>query len=800
MCVSAADCICPPVADPARRAVCQHCGLPVPDALLQPEAPSFCCNGCRQVYQLIHGEGLDYFYSLSDGERTPPLVDPDREVAAAWDHPGFLALHCRREGALFATDLRVEGMYCSACIWLIEKGVGGLKGVWEARVDFGRGKVQIRFDPEQVALSRIVAAIGGFGYRVTPYRPEDDHDQQQKAERALLYKFGIAAAVAGNVTLLSVPGYVGGAHGLESRFADLFRWLAMVLTIPVVFYSALPFHRSAWHGLRLRTLSIDLPVSMGIFAAFFGSVQAIFWGGPVYFDSVNVLVMLLLASRVIVAGGTRKARAAAAALLSLDVRSVRVYRKGQWQDLPPEELVPGDRIELLPGETVPVDGEVINGISDLDTAVMTGESLPIQVQKGSRVLAGCRNGVGVLQIQAGAVGEATKMAEVRRLAEEAEARRSPLRRLTDRLAGTFTAGVFLTIAGASLYWWFRDPTQILPVAIAVAVVLCPCALALGTPLALAAAMGRAARRGVLIKGEDALERLASVVTVILDKTGTLTVGRPQIEDWQLLVEDEDLAYVQRQAAALESRSRHPIARAVCAAIPGPWPEATHVREEPGQGIRGMVAGRQVAIGRAADGGATVRLDGRAVARFAWRDPLRIETKKAVERLQPQVEHVMIASGDAPAAVERIATAIHVTRWRAALLPDQKATLVRQQAKHGPVLMVGDGLNDAAALAEADVGFAVTGGVQSALVNGDLFALKPGVEEVPWVLTEARRTMRIIHRNLAFSLLYNLVGGVLAVSGQITPLLAAILMPISSLTVLLSSYWVRPLPREHRRWR
>jgi Cu2+-exporting ATPase len=519
---------------------------------------------------------------------------------------------------------------------------------------------------------------------------------------------------------------------------------------------------------------------------------------------VATLIFLLLVGRFLQQRAQRAASDSAELLYALSPVTARVVTEGGVRELPAEGLMPGMVIEARAGDTLAADGVVIDGESDLDVALLTGESRPVAVSPGSRVFAGTLNRRAMVRVRVEEAGEATRVAHILRGVEAGASRRAPVVRLADRMAGGFVAAVLMLAGATALYWMRRDPAAAADNAIALLIVTCPCALALATPLAITSAIGRAARAGILIKGGDALERLARPGRLVLDKTGTVTTGRSSLIAWQ------GPGWVKPLVLALERHSTHPVATGFADAWPGMTPvDARAVVHTAGGGLEGEVQGRRVAVGSSAfvrariegggdhlptfDGPALtpvlVAVDGVVVARAGFGDPVRPEAAGTLAALRSQGWRLRLLSGDDPAVVAAVGRQLGFagSECDGGATPEDKLRAIEGSPGDGPVVMVGDGVNDAAAMARADVGVGVRGGAEACLAVADVFLARPGLGGLVALTTGARRTLRVVHRNIAFSLAYNIVGATLAVTGLINPLLAALLMPASSLTVVLASW-------------
>nr|MCU0232338.1 cation-translocating P-type ATPase [Acidobacteriota bacterium] len=575
------------------------------------------------------------------------------------------------------------------------------------------------------------------------------------------------------------------------------------------------------------TLHMDVPIAIGLLAAFASSAANTIRGtGSVYFESLTALVFLLLVGRFLQTRQQRGAADATELLSSLAPSTARRIESGAdgtlvVREVPLEALVPGARVEVRAGDTVPADGVVRAGHSELDLSLLTGESRPVGAGPGDAVHAGTVNLSGRLEVDVERAGEETRVGRLMQLVEEHARRRAPIVQLADRISGWFVVAVLALAAVTGAIWWRIDPDRAVENVVALLIVTCPCALGLATPLAVSASIGRAARRGLLIKGADVIERLARPGRFWLDKTGTLTEGRVA------LVRTAGDPGVLRLAAALEAHSAHPVARAFAGLAVGDaeaarlpaagapsLPAAHEVVETRGAGIAGLVEGRRVAVGSLAfldsplpagpladavdaalaDGltPLVVAVDGTPAAVAVLGDPLRADAPGAIDRLRASGWEIGILSGDHPAVVGAVARRLAIAPGlaRGGVRPEEKLRVVAEEAAHGRVAMAGDGVNDAAALAAATVGIGVHGGAEAALAAADVYSARPGVAPLADLVDGARRTMSVIRRNLVFSLLYNLAGVGLAMAGLLDPIGAAILMPLSSLTVTISSYRAR----------
>jgi Cu2+-exporting ATPase len=801
---------------------CTHCNLPVPAGLVVEGAEhQFCCNGCRTVHEIIHQHGLEQFYRVArtTGE-TPWKANPSGRSFEDFDDPAFLDLYSRPAGdGLLQVELYLENVHCAACVWLVERVTLAIPGMQEARLDVRRSQATVVWDPSRVRLSAAARFLDQLGYTPHPYRGVQVREMRREEDRKLLLRIGVAGAVAANVMLIAVALYGGFFEGMEHQYESFFRWVSLLAMLPAMGFSAQVFFQGAWAALRSRRLHMDLPVSIGLLAGFAsGVVNTVRASGDIYFDSLATLILLLLGGRWLERRRQRESADAAELLYSLapaGARRIEFTPEGESiREVPVEALKRGDLVEVRAGDLLPVDGIVAAGTSELNLSLLTGESRPEAVGPGQPVHAGTTNLLSPLRVRVEATGEETRVGRLMQVVEEAAGRRAPIVRMADRIAGWFTAAVVLAALGTFALWLWLDPAHAVNHTVALLIVSCPCALGLATPLAVSVAVGRAARAGILVKGGDVMEALSKPGLLLLDKTGTLTLGRVAVAR---LWGDESLL---GPAAALERRVHHPVAQALVeahAARAGGMADSFQVdelRQDLGGGIRGVVDGQSIWVGspawmagQGADGlpdpvrrwveqvveeglsPVVLARDGLPAAVAGLGDSLRPDARATVERLRQRGWRLGILSGDHPRIVERVADELGLPRedCRGGVLPEEKLATVEAAAARGVVVMVGDGVNDAAALSAATVGVSVHGGAEASLAAADVFLTKPGLAAVADLVDGARRTVTVIRRNLAFSVCYNLLGAGLAIAGHIDPLVAALLMPLSSITVVTSSF-------------
>ena len=812
-------------------AACTHCGLAVPAAQVRAgDAEQFCCAGCRQVYTLVREWGFDQYYRLVDQQQGS--LEPARVSGRSFEDFDDERVQAEATRSLGPerrrTKLYLEGVHCAACVWLVEKLPAVLAGVDEVRLNYGTAVAEITWRPAHARLSTIGRALDRLGYTPHLHRASLVQEARRTEDRATLARLGVAAACAMNLMFLHGALYAGEYSGMTPAFERFFRGLSLAVSVPVLFFSARPFFQTALAGLRARIVHIDLPIALALAAAFAASGwNSVRGSGPLWFDSLAMLVAALLGARQVQRRAQRLALERADSLRGVAFLEFarRVDGDGAGAatvEVPLAALVPGDRVEVRSGELVPVDGVVLAGRSSLDNAVLTGEVAPLAVREGDVVNAGATNLGARLVVRVDAAGDRTRVGALLAIVQEALSRKPALLQATDVLARRFVQVLLVAAAAtAAIAWLQHGPAVALQRVVALLVVSCPCALGLSVPLAMSVALMRAARAGIFIKNPDALDRLRHVRTVLLDKTGTLTEGRPAVARWH----GDDV--VLQLARALEAESSHAVARAFRAA-PG---RSFHVVrtieavvEVPGQGISGRLDGHEVRVGTRAHVEAAaaaalstvadeyvaaglspvfVAVDGRVAGVAGIGDALRPDARATVAALRARDIRVRILSGDHPDVVARIGAELGLPAADVlgGLTPEAKcavvAGLVDPIAGAGTVVMVGDGVNDAAALALADVGIAVHGGTGATIVAADVVLTREGVAPLLDILAGARRLRGVVRRNIGFSLLYNAGASSLAVAGLVGPLLAAVLMPLSSLTVVLSSALTRTFARTGR---
>jgi len=841
-------------APPADR--CFHCGLPLAgtDAIRAKVAGGerdFCCIGCQSVCEAIYAAGLEGFYRRTpEGEVLGPPPEPPKQLAL-YDLDEVQAAYLDTSADLREINLHVEGIHCAACVWLSETGLSKLPGVEEARVNLTGRRLRLKWDNSRQRLSGLLGRLSEIGYAAVPFDPETAEGAIKRGNRALLFRMAFAAFAAMNLMWVSIALYAGADEG---EFRGLFHWIGFAIATPTLIYSGWPFYRGAWLGLRQGALTMDLPIAIGASITYLYSLYATIGGqGHVYWDTVVNFLFVILVGRFLEAMSKRQAMASTQRLLDLQPKIATLLRDGEEVVVPIRAVAIDDLLLVRPGETIPADGVVSEGHSEVDEAMLTGESEPVRRRIGDRVAAGTLNGAGVLEVRVTGLLRDTALGRIIRLVEEAQSSKAPIQSLADRIVPWFVAltlGLALTTFGL---WIGDDLETALMAATSVLIITCPCAFGLATPMAIAVASGLGARHGILIKQGAVLETLSDIDHVVFDKTGTLTEGRPEVIQLQTVAArpdgldeqgqsaepsaldagwqswsgaallDQAVREQLRLVAALERVSEHPLARAVVrlAKAAGIGLGSARVRDvkiEPGAGISGLVDGYRVLIGtqgwlrengvecqtavdsepragHASPLGTTLHcaIDGVESLRLLAADRLRADAAEVVQRLRADGIRVTLLTGDREAVARRIAAQLGAIEVIADVRPEDKDRVIRALQQRGErVAMVGDGINDAPALVRADVGIAVGSGTDVSIASADIVLMSTELMRVPDAAALSRRTLGTIRQNIGLSIAYNLIMVPLAMAALITPLVAAISMPLSSLAVIGNSARLRGL--------
>ena len=797
---------------------CYHCGLPVPSGAswhvtIDDVERAMCCPGCEAVARTIVAIGQASYYrertgfaaTVDSADLVPPelrLYDSDTRFA------------CNDAGDVEAV-LLVEGIRCAACVWLIEHRLLKIDGVTAASLNVATERLTVRWR-EHVKLSDILHALRGIGYSAFPYDATRHSEQLRKSSRTLGRQLFVAGLSMMQVMMYVAPAYMADDGTLDTDMAALMRWASLLLTLPAIVYSAQPFFAGALASLRARVLGMDVPVALGIAAAFGGSVIATWRGsGDVYFDSVTMFIFLLLASRYLELLARRKAAGALERMqhaLPASATRLTAWPARDTVVVPAAALVPGDHIAVKPGEAFAADGVIAAGRTSVDLALLTGESASQPKGPGDAVPGGAVNTSAAVVLRVTKPVADSTLSGLLKLVERAGAAKPRIAQWADRAASRFVLALLLFAVATFAFWCWHDAARAWPVAIAVLVVSCPCALSLATPSALAAATDSLLAKGILVVRPHVLETLHRATHIVFDKTGTLTAGRPAVQSVSTL-SGMDANTAAQIAAALEAGSLHPLGRAIVThAEELPRLVAWHgddLLELPGQGLEGTVAGQRYRLGNAAfakalagsappdndagDDATPVWLatQGRWLACFAISDSLRPDARQTVEHFLAQGKQVVLLSGDRQALADGVARQLGIDSALGDCLPEHKLAYVQRLQQAGAVVaMVGDGINDTAVLSAADVSFAMGSGAALAQVHADTVLLHGQLSMVATTATMAAATMRVIRQNLAWATVYNIVAIPAAAFGLLGPWLSGVGMAVSSAVVVVNALRLR----------
>lgn len=808
------------------QAGCFHCGLPITDDAhyqkqLDGKLRDFCCFACQSVCEAIYDAGLQgYYLRTPEGVLLAPPPVPPRDIEM-YDLDEVQQDFVNRQGEISDAHLLVEGIHCAACVWLIERSMMRTKGVLAASVNLAGKRLHLRWDNKQVKLSALIQQLSKIGYSGVPYDPEVAEGSMKRINRALLFRLFFAAFAMMNLNLIAIALYSGADRG---QFVDFFHWMAFSLATPALLYSGYPFFKGAWSGLRNASLTMDLPIAIGLSVTYaFSLYVTIIGGAQVYFDTVTNLTFVILIGRYLEGMFRHQALAATNRLMDLQPRVATVLCDGAEKITSVRAVKIGDTVLVKPGSNIPMDGLVREGHSSVDESMLSGESAHVKKNAGDRVAAGTLNGSGALVVEVQAASADSTLSKIIRLVEEAQSSKAPIQRLSDSIVPWFVLAT-LILASITFYIWSDNFEFALMAATSVLIITCPCALGMATPMSIAVASGLGAKHGILVKNGVVLETLSRVTHFVFDKTGTLTEGKMRVD--QVIVasgqhEDALLAL----AAGVERYSEHSVACAVVI--------AAETRELPyrnlavqgfhaaaGAGVEADVAGQRVLLGtsdwlvrnsvtpldvlmnsldsREAQAKTCVHLavGGQHVAVLVLADTLRADAKALIDTLRAAGIGMTLLSGDRRAVAEAIARQLGGMDVIAEVLPQDKDRVIQQLQERGEcVAMVGDGVNDAPALIRADVGIALGSGTDVSVESADIVLMHNELDKVRLATLLSRRTLRTIKQNIGLSFVYNSIMVPLAMMGHVTPLLAAITMPVSSLLVIGNAARIRNLFKE-----
>ncbi|WP_158770048.1 heavy metal translocating P-type ATPase [Paraglaciecola sp. L1A13] len=782
---------------------CYHCGLPAVDgntyhALVLGEQRIMCCPGCQAVAEAIVDNGLDDYYRF----RTEPSVKADDNLQdtlaqlSIFDEQSIQQDFVIHQGDISEIQLSLSGISCAACGWLIEKQLSKLAGIKQVSVNVTANRALITWYTSALSLSQIMASIERIGYNASPFQQEQHEALFQKDHKTQLKRIGLAGLMTMQVMMLAIGVYFDLFGDLEPQTSSFFNWVSLVLSTPVVFYSGAGFYQSAYKALKSRTVNMDVPVSIALLATYFSGVWAtVFEQGQVYFESVCMFIFLLLVSRFIEHQARHKAAQISANMLQYIPLTANLLVNDELQPTLARTLKIDDIILVKAGETIPIDGMVLRGSAQIDESLLTGEFYPIDKGVDDLVYGGTINKSGTLTIKVTSQFKYALVNQIARLQEQAMANKPKIATMADQFAQYFVLAVLVFSLGSFVFWWWQGNPDAFWIAISVLIATCPCALGLATPSALSFAMANLNKQGVLLKRSDVLEQLTQVDHIVLDKTGTLTEGKISISAIHNISDYGDETLL-RYAHSVEQFSEHPIARAFNDSPV--FPNVTEFCFTLGEGVSATVNKKHVALFAThrvtADNAIpntlnncsiVMQIDKQFVCGFELSDTLRPDVSDMLRRLSRK--DITLLSGDNEKNVQQVANNLGISKWLAQQSPQQKLLFVQTlQKQYHKVLMIGDGINDAPVLAQADVAVTLGAGADLAKSSADIILLKNALGKLPNLFSVAHRCKQKIRQNMAWALGYNILVLPLAVSGILTPWMAVIGMSFSSLIVVVNS--------------
>ena len=807
---------------------CFHCGEDVPAdtnyQVIFEEAPQpVCCIGCQTVANTIIDQGLADYYrhrevSRGSGPSLPANINIEINDASHWiaydDDDVQSAFVRNKSDAEKETELVIDGLTCAACVWLLNQHVSKLEGVLHFNVNLTTQRAYVHWHSDKIKLSRIMAAIDAIGYQPGPYQASIAAQRKAKDKKQMTFRLGIAGLGAMQVMMLSFGMYAGMAQGMEVDYMHFMRWAALVLSTPVVLYSAAPFFKAAFRALKNRHLVMDVPVSLAIGAAYIASLWAtVFKTGEVYYDSVTMFTFLLLLGRFVESTARYHAGHAGNELHKLLPPVCDKVVDGETQQVAVTKLQAGDIVKVLPGATIPADGTLVEGTSSINEAALTGEFMPVDKQQGDQLTAGTVNVSSALLMQVTQTQDDSRLQQILSMVQQAHSFRPQLSKSADKVAHYFVFAVLVISAIVYSSWYFLDPSKAFWITLSVLVITCPCALSLAAPTATAVATASLRRQGILMTREDSLEQIAKVDTVVFDKTGTLTTGAMSLQQVMPLGDVDELT-CKLLAARLEQESEHPISRAF-RHLDGSEFDLSNIQNHPSEGLSGdwQANNMQLRLGKpefvqqlgtwaqperpTAEG--VWLLLGNQHQALAWihiADAKRPELNKVMPQLKALGMELCILSGDHPNNVEELAQELGVDEWQAGQTPAQKLAFIQAKQEQGKsLLMIGDGINDAPVMAAADASIAMASGTDLSKASAPALLLRDHLGLIGVLIRKARHTRRIMIQNLGWALLYNVIALPLAASGMVPPWGAATGMSFSSLFVVLNATRLRRIKHD-----
>ena len=794
---------------------CTHCNLIFDESVMikekeQNKELNFCCKGCQGVYHLLESKGLDTFYDkLGDTQLQP--ATPINEDLEKFDLEGFRNKYIKiHDDSLYEINLIIEGIHCSACVWLNEKVLHKTEGIIEASINYSNNKAKVVWDPQVLKLSQIIKTIRSIGYNAYPYDASLQEERANKTKKDYYSRILVGVFGTMNIMWIAIAQYAGYFTGMEQRFKDILNVAEFILATPVLFYSGWIFFRGAYYGFKNRIINMDTLVASGAFLAYIYSIYAmITQTGEVYFDSVTMIVTFVLVGKYLEVLSKKHAVDTLDSIMGSTPTEVMTLKEGIKSLVGVENVQVGDLIELKPGEKVVIDGLVISGQGSFDESSLTGENEPVFKQKGDKILSGSLCLDSVVHYEASKDASHSLLTSIVSLLEESITKKPHIEQLANTISGYFSTIILLIAIFTFIGWyvWGGSFEIALIISISVIVIACPCALGLATPMATLVGIGMAAKRGLLFKEATFLETMAKSNMLALDKTGTITEGKPSVVHAEIF-KDFDPALL----LALVNTSNHPISKGIANYLHTQYSELLTLNLEDiksieAKGIEAKYKGKSILGGNTdllhnsnisvnSDSENSLfffAIDNTLVAQFELTDTIREGAKEAIMQMQALGIKVIMLTGDHAQSAHKVAAEVGIDEVHAKLLPTDKATLIQNFQNSGNiVVMAGDGVNDALALANANIAIAMGQGADVAINVSDIVLLDEKPQSIYEAYKLSKRTFLAVKENLSFSLLYNVVAVPLAVMGHVTPLIAALSMSVSSLVVVGNSMRIKSL--------
>ena len=785
---------------------CTHCHLEFDESVMITEQEGekrlyFCCKGCQGVYHLLKSEGLDSFYEKLGNNTLEPASNPKEEDLDRFDMEGFRKKYVRvtKEG-FSEISLIIEGIHCSACVWLNEKVLHNQKGVIEATINYSNNKAKVIWDDDEISLSKIIETIRSIGYNAYPYDPKLQEERATKARNEYYSRILVGVFATMNIMWIAIAQYTGYFTGMEKSHKNILNIAEFILATPTLFYSGWIFFRGAWYGLKNRFINMDVLVATGATLAYLYSIYAmVTQKGEVYFDSVTMIITFVLVGKYLEILSKKRAVDTLDKIVGSMPTEVLVVKDGQKSLIAVENVEVGDIIELKPGEKVAIDGVIVAGSAMFDESSLTGESEPVLKKEADEILSGSVCIDAVVRYQATKVAQESLLHNITQMLSDAVTKKPKIEQLANIISGYFSITI-LTIAILTFLYWFNVSSfeNALIIAISVIVIACPCALGLATPMATLVGLSKSAKNGILFKEATILETMAKANLTALDKTGTITEGKPTVVNFKELKEFDKEALL-----GVVSSSNHPISQGVKKFLEDRFEnlkpkELSEIKSIQAKGViakdgKKVFAGgnlellKELGVGFEYESQESIFIfveDKEVVAIFELRDKIKDGAKELIEYLKKEKIEVVMLTGDNPKVAKRVANEVGIDKFYPSLLPQDKANLIDKFHKDGKiVVMAGDGINDSIALAKSDIAIAMGSGADIAIEVSDVVLLDDSPKALKDAFIISKRTFKNVKQNLGFSILYNLVAVPMAVAGYVNPLVAALSMSLSSLIVV-----------------